>query len=325
MGNTNDSGRSSVDNKQTNNTNNADFSAAIQLASAYDQEGDQLLSSGNLTGALEKYNAAQKVFYSEERAKKIEKLATDGLANQLAQGLVGLAEGADRAEARMDPKGYFNWKCIGISYEKAIASSLAWNYNAYALDLNLNFLSFAGGLKFGYSTNMPVPYSIEMRNYYGQEVAIPEKFNVVREEGIFMEGSLGLNIPIGKDRPPYFAIRPMYSWVLLSGDTYFEENHDFQPADGSGFADFKIPNMQKASLAVFWQIPRTTIGLTLTLNYLMQKTESVVGNTYELEYTGSDPEYSTASGFEMKNPEKESYSQFSTGFSFIFGLPRRQW
>lgn len=304
--------------KEENADNSSAYSVAPNLAAAYEQAGDALLANGNVQGAVAKYNEAQKVYYSEARAKKIESIGLQ----QLATGLNELADAIDEAEKRLDPTGKFSWSFIGLTYETAVGSK---PFTQYTFDVNMSFLVFAFGLKFGHVTNEIQSYPISKRLFFGATEKIPESV-VLQSKGIAMEGLIGLSIPIGKDGGPHFSIRPMFGVSFFTNDPEMKKHKDFTLTDGLEKA--KAERLNRYVLGIYYQVPKTTIGIGLNLNYLSQNPHDIGSFFFtdgtELDYHGSNPDYQNATNFYFGKHKEEKYKAFSAGLSFVFGISKKR-
>ncbi len=295
-----------------------DYSLAIGVAIAYEQEGDRLMQMGNATAALEQYKAAQNAFYSEERAKKIENAALTSGVTQLSQGLNELFEGMERTEKRMDPEGKFDWKFVGLTYESALSGNdLA--FKQYALDIQLSFLSFAFGFKFGHATNELQQFDVSMVNWYNQTVQIPEKVTL-SSTGLNMEVGVGFNIPVKN-----FSFRPMYGLSVLSGDVAFKESNLFSLEDELSFS-VDNERLNRYALGIYYKSPKTSVVLGVTVSYLTQRVYDIDTNEIELDYHGSNPDYQNANAFYITRPKADEFNvnALTGSFSFIFGISKKR-
>jgi len=290
--------------------------------------GDAYLKQGNYAMALREFELAQLSYqaagyYNQEVAQKISDVKMSQGATQLAQGLSELGDLMENTLKKMDPEGKFSWNFIGLNYETAIPNSNGIAYSQPALDIELSFLSFAFGVKFGYMQNEMQYFNVEHINYWGQEEHLPETITLA-SKGINVELLAGFNIPVKN-----FCIRPMYGISVLTSDAYsITRTEDFTLK--SSIPDFKAGKVNRASLALYYQIPKTSIGVGLHFNYLFQnryhfgfdKSEQI-----ELNYIGNNPDYQNSSTFYVANPkttEKESVNTFTTSISFIFGLKKKR-
>lgn len=292
-------------------------------AGQLESEADALLKSGNAQGAAQKYAEANTVMYSEERARKLELVALHGIAAYTTEAFQLLSSAIDNAEKRLDPDGKFDWKFIGMTYETAIPSADGVVFSQPALDVQLSFLSFAFGVKFGYLNNQMQYFSVERINSWGQEERLSESVTL-GSKGISLEVSVGFNIPVRN-----FSIRPMYGIMLLAPDNYsINRNENFLL---EGFVpDFDTGKINRASLGFYYQIPGTRVGVGIQFNYLFQRRYHFGfdrDDQIELRYVGSDPDYQSSTAFYIANPktnEEEGVKAFTTGVSFIFGISKKR-
>lgn len=310
--------KNSSDNSQQANGYNP-YTHAAQL----EAEADALLKSGNAQAATQKYAEANKVMYSEDRAKKLELVAVQGIAAYTSEAFQLLTNAIDEAESRLDPEGIFDWKFIGLTYESAIPNASGTVFSQPALDIQLSFLSFAFGAKFGYVQNQMQYFKVERINSWGVDERLPEEVTL-GSKGLNLELSIGFNIPIKN-----FSIRPMYGIAVLAPNNYsLERNDDFVL---EGFVpDFDTGKLNRASLGLCYQIPNTRMGFEITFNYLFQRRYHFGfdrNDQIELKYVGSNPDYQASNAFYIANPrtnEEEDVKAFTTGISLIFGISKRR-
>lgn len=320
--NKSNNGQSDKKNSQDEARNSSAYNPYTH-AGQLEAEADALLKSGNAQAASQKYADANKVMYSEERAKKLELVALHGIAAYSTEAFQLLVNAIGEAERRLDPDGKFDWKFIGLTYETAIPNSDGVVFSQPALNVQLSFLSFAFGVTFGYMQNQMQYFAVERINSWGQEERLPETVTL-GSKGINLEVSIGFNIPVKN-----FSIRPMYGIALLSSDNYsIERNDHFELKEF--IPEFETGKLNRASLGLYYQIPHTYMGVGIHFNYLFQRRYHFGfdrDDHIELNYIGSNPDYQSSTAFYVANPrtnEKESVKAFTTGISFIFGISKKR-
>ncbi len=290
--------------------------------------GNNYLKQGNYAMALREFELAQTSYqaagyYDQVLAQKISDVKMAQGSAQLAQGLKELGDLLDNTLAKLDPDGKFTWSFIGLSYETSIPKNSNVVFSQPSIDMQLSFLSFAFGLKFGYMQSKLQEFNVDMRNSYTGNRNIPEKV-IVSNKGINLELSAGFSIPIKN-----FNIRPMYGISLLSADDYEFESKDFSLKDELPY-NLKLKPINRFSLGLFYQFPKTSVGIGLNASYLTQSKYNWSSNDSEkaeLIYNGNNPEYDFSHAFYIgntKTTEKMNNNTITGGVSFIFGIGKKR-
>ena len=318
--------------KSTKNKNSSNTFVENNLSRAYrlDNEAKNLISQGKIAEGLNKYNEAQRLSFSPQRAKVIENYSLYNGVSQLSEGVNQLFENMDQAIKEIDPDDMLSWKYLMIGYEKSFSDSnlekpipesiyLGVNIDLFVF-LNLQFRS-------GWMQTPSIIYNVEGRATTPSSSSynsIPEQVSI-NQNGYFAGMSLGLNIPLSalwQDKRPYFLLSANYGYDWMFTGKQQVTGNEFMLSQSNDF-DYTTPSRLTISLA--YQFPKSKIGLSFFYTaYKIKPIES----SKDLDYTGENSFYKTrtfrTTEADLFNPNQvDSYSTFGISLIKLFGSKRK--
>lgn len=257
-------------------------------AAALEAEGDHLNSLGSMYAmqALQKYQEAQRVFYTEQVQIKINAI---GGEVQLAMGLNELGRGIgnelDKITQELDPEHLTSWSGFGFHYlgnPSEFGSVSPSTPQGTYLSMAVHFLYISLDARVGHYTLPTQTYSI-YRN--GWNRTIPETASV-QMTAWGMGASAGVNLPL-KRVQMYF----LYGIDGLFEDTFDVTANNFIYESNSSPGSHEV-SFRHATFGINYNVTGTqlVLGVNYNIYELPGKDFSDIINN-RLRYTGSNSDY----------------------------------
>lgn len=327
---TNNNNQNSTKNNNNNSNNNTYVENNISRAYKLDNEANNLIAQGRIAEGINKYNEAQKLSFSPERAKIIQNYTLYSGVSQLSDGVNQLFENMDQAIKEIDPKDMLSWKYLMLGYEKSAPNENLENPIPESIYLGVNVdlfvflnLQFRGG----WIQTPSIIYNIESRASspsWSSYSSIPENVSI-NQNGYFAGMSFGLNIPLSafwQDKRPYFLLSANYGYDWMFTGKQQAKGTEFSLSESNDF-DYTTPSRFTVSLT--YQFPKSKIGLSLFYTtYNIKPIEF----SKELDYIGDNSFYQTRSfrttEADKFNPNQiDKYSTFGISLIKLFGSERK--
>ncbi len=293
-------------------------------AQALEAEGDRLNAMGSAFAmqALQKYQEAQSVFYTDRVQAKINRINGE---IQLAQGLIELGGAVtrelDEITDLLDPQGKTSWSGLSFVYVGELGSfgdADAIMPNATFISMGMNFLAISFDARVGYYTLPVREYSIYRQ---GWNRTIPQ----TAELSVNAWGpgfSAGFNLPA-----KHFMIYGLYGVDFLFETKYRVRANDFV-YDNDLYPGPSSERLNRLSTGVNFQIPgiKMVMGVSYNIYTLPGKDPSHLGR---LEYVGNDSSYRISSQNRFNNyyrlhkdlSDKYQFRNFGFHLMYRFNTP----
>lgn len=294
--------------------------AKMMQAKALEAEGDQLWSMGSFYAfqAYQKYEEAQKIYYSQQVQSKMNEI---GGYVQLAQGLSSLGniitEELDEITELLDPQSKTSWSHLGLYHAgpfKNIGDINSTAPSSTYLVMAMNFLAISLDLRASYHVLPVQSYSIYRQ---GWNLVMPEVATVATT-AYGMGYTIGLNIPF-----KYVQFYGNYGNDYLFPDKteVYAPNYYYDGVPNPG--DEK--KLTRYIFGINFQIPKSHFGFGVSYNLFTLSGGDTLSFLNELVYTGTESNRATSRGLEYHLYENlsENYKFNNFGVNIFYRFSPR--
>lgn len=315
---------------KTKNNNKNTFTN-FTLANRLDNDANQLIAQGKVQEGLNKYQQAQRLNYSEARAKQIEHYSLYLGVSQLSQGVNELFDNLDASTKELDPKNMLGWQYFMIGGEKSFLEKNNNNPIPESLFFGVTTdLFIFGNLQFrtGWMQTPSTIYNLESRLLnpsWSTYNDISEKVSIY-QSGYFAGISAGLNLPLNAlwdDKKPYLQLSVNYGidWMFGGNQKIIGDEFIFDTDE-----EFDYVTLKKTSFSLSYQFPKSKLGVSIYYN--LYNIESIDLNKNLLYNGNSNTIYQNSvfrtNGRDQFNPNQiDNYNTFGLSLIKLFGTNRK--